>query len=120
MDCDRSAVHPILGKDGSDLLCIDLCKRDGVGDGDLHLSVRDLYAGFWFDTHSSALFPPDSDSRGFLVQPNTEAFELIGKDSQVIKRLEHIEDDEDQITGPSDSYDLSSSTLPVFRSFYDS
>jgi hypothetical protein len=68
-------------------------------------------------THSSVLLLPDGNPRGLLVQPNSETFQLIRQNSQILQWFQHVQDDENQVTCSGDGDNLSTSTFSVFGSF---
>lgn len=70
-------------------------------------------------THTSACFPTDEDIGRCLVETNAETFQFIGQDGQIDKRLEHVQDDEDEITGSSDGNDLTTTAFAVLGAFND-
>jgi hypothetical protein len=70
-------------------------------------------------THPSALLLPDRDVRRLLVQPDSKPFQLICEDRQVDQGLEHVEDDENEVTGPGDGNDLSPTTFAVLCTLND-
>ena len=82
---DVRIVNPVLAQDGLDLVVIDVCERDGVGDVDAALVLL-AHGDIW----------------GLLVEPNTETLELGLNDRLVAEGLEDIEYDEDEVACPCD------------------
>ena len=115
---DRGTVYPVLRKDSLDLLRIDFGERYSVRYGNLYFLVR-AWLILLRSTHTTAFFSPHGDSWRLLVEPYTKTFKLVGENGEIIKRLKHVQHDEDEVTSPSDSYDLSPSTFPVFGAFDD-
>lgn len=53
-------------------------------------------------TYTTLLPPLHSDIRWLLVQSDTKAFQFVRKNAEIVERFEHIQDDEDEVTGSRD------------------
>jgi hypothetical protein len=60
------------------------------------------------------------DGRRFLVESDTETFQLIGDDGQVVQRFQDVEHNEDEIASSRYGNDLSTSTFSILGSLDDS
>lgn len=101
-DGNVGRIDTVLVHDGFDLVVINVCQRDGAGD---------VQATFVF-------FLEDNIGR-FLVDADSEAFQLGLDDSLVRQRLVDIENDEDEMACFGNSNDLATSTLAILCSLDD-
>jgi hypothetical protein len=70
-------------------------------------------------THTSSLSLLDRDCGWLFVQTDTEALQLVHDDLQIIERFQDVQDDENEVTGSSDSDDLTTSTFAVLCTLND-
>lgn len=84
---DVYICYPVLAQNGFDLLVVDIREGHSVCNG-----------------YTTLLLPPHGDRRRFLVQSDPETFEFGFDDLFVAEGFEHIQDDEDQVTCPSDLF----------------
>lgn len=71
------------------------------------------------DAHTSLVLLLEDDVGRLFVDPDAEAFELGLDDPLIGKGLVHIQNDKDQMTGFSDSNDLTTATFPILRTLND-
>lgn len=93
--------------------------RIGRGTGRLYHQSHihgSLYSGS-NSTHTSSLPLLHCDRRRLLVEPDSETLQLICDDLQVVERLQHVQDDKDQVARSGDSDDLSTTTFTIFGTF---
>lgn len=68
---------------------------------------------------STFLLFPKADIWRFFVEPDSEAFQFVLEQFLVLKRLEDVENDEDQTAGASDSNNLTATSFTVFGALDD-
>lgn len=77
-----------------------------------------IYVRQWHgirDAHTSLVLLLKDDVGRLFVDSNAKAFELRLDDPLIGKGLVHIQNDEDQMTGFSDSNDLTTATFSILR-----
>lgn len=109
---DSRRIHPVLAQHRSDFARVDLGERHCVRDGNLTISSHTRVQRNR-DTHSAGLPLLHRDRWRLLVQPDSKALQLIRDDFQVVQRLEHVQNNENEVTRPRDSDDLSPSTFTI-------
>ena len=84
-DRDVRIAHLVLAEHRLDFVVVDVRERDGVRDGDTAL-VLPAYSDVWW----------------LLVEPDSEALEFRLDNLLVTKRLENVEDNEDEVASSRD------------------
>lgn len=70
-------------------------------------------------TYTTAFFLFYCDGRGLFIKTNPKAFQFIGEDSQVIERLENIQNNKYKVASPGNSNDLPTSAFTVLGTLDD-
>ena len=67
-------------------------------------------------THTASLPLLHSNRRWLLVQPDTETFQLVGDNFQIVERFQYIQNDKDQVARSGNGNDLATTTFTVLGS----
>jgi hypothetical protein len=111
---DSAVVHPVFRQNSPYLVIVNLGQRHSITDCNLISAFS-----FEWKTYPSALLLLDGDGWRLLVQSDTEAFQLVRQNSEIIERLQHIQNNKNQVAGSRNGDDLPTTTFTVLGSLND-